>query len=107
MPNIYRVENNDGEGCYNGIDSDLLASNASNGLSDHVSDKNHPTPYRDKGIKRDIKFNEICGFKTLKQANKWFTKRQYEWLESYGFYLKRIEVKQITAIGEYQVLAIR
>ena len=106
MPKIWRVENDTGEGCYQGIDSDLLHENDCNGIKDY-NDKEHPTPYRDKGIKREQYINEICGFKNLKQAKQWFTPSQYKWLARYDFTLKRISVQKIMAIGEYQVLAIR
>lgn len=64
-------------------------------------------PVTDKGIERNQKDNEICGFLNKNQALNWFNKKQLLKLEKYGYELKTIDVDKITAIGRSQVLAIR
>ena len=44
--------------------------------------------------------NEICGFIDKKQALKWFSILDLKLLKTFGFELKEIEVKEITAIGK-------
>jgi hypothetical protein len=102
MTFIYRVESDTGRGCYTD-NKDIclefaLAHNSLNG---------HPCPNQDKGIDRNMGNEEICGFISVRQFKQWFTKEERRALYEEGFKLKRIEVKEITAIGEKQVLAIR
>jgi hypothetical protein len=107
MPYIYRVENKLKKGCYWGKHYDKKICDI---IGDHFWKCNynkHPIPEEDKGIKRYIKRNEICGFKTKKQALKWFTFKELKGLLKIGYKLKKIKVKEITAIGQKQVLAIR
>jgi len=97
---IWRVENKDGFGCYSScmfIKMDIR----------HTNDKKHPSPLNDKGINRFEKYSEIFGFKDLEQANLWFSKRELNHMAKFGFELKKIKVKKITARGERQVLAIK
>ena len=97
---IWRVENNQGNGCYNFLYTKPL-------LERHVGSEEHPLPVFDKGIKRPREHGEICGFLTLHQALSWFTSDELELLEKKGFQLKKVEVKVITAFGEKQILARR
>jgi len=99
MPKIYRVENDYGHGCYTNGDMSFACK--------HSQQTNTPSPNFDRGIKRWMSHKEICGFLNLEQANKWFTDNELKEAERKGFILKQIEVKEITAIGEKQVLAIR
>jgi hypothetical protein len=97
---IYRMENENGEGCYCG-----------NGYSDVVNSHNffngHPTPQEDIGIGRYIRAGiEICGFESIRQTIKWFKSWERRELKKDGFQIVRHEVKEITAKGQYQVLAI-
>jgi hypothetical protein len=99
---IWRVQNDMGECPYNLID-EILCDGF---LYKHNIDKEfHPNPMNDKGIQRNIEPNEICGFINRKQMCKWFTLEELQKLRKAGYYPKRVEVKKITAIGEYQVLA--
>lgn len=97
---IWRVENNKGEGCYK-------SERTRKSLSHHINSKHHPTPNRDEKIYRHPKIKEICGFKYLLQALRWFSNKDLSILEEYGYYLKKINVKKITVYGDKQVLAIR
>jgi hypothetical protein len=99
MSYIYRVENKLKEGCYRSIKTREVLKNHWN--------QSHPPPLNDNGIKRCMNMNEICGFKSIQQAFQWFTIQELLQLKILGYSLKRIKVKEITAIGEYQVLAIR
>jgi len=99
MPKIYRVENDYGHGCYTNGDMSFARK--------HSKQANTPSPNCDIGIRRWMWDEEICGFIDLEHANKWFTDNELKEAERKGFILKQIEVKEITAIGEAQVLAIR
>jgi hypothetical protein len=101
---IWRVEDDSGLGCYRKYGIKFL---------DKLVDRHdrtclkHPTPFNDKGIEREILTIEICGFVNKSQAIQWFSKYELKKLAGLGFNLKEIEVAEITAIGEKQVLAIR
>ena len=97
---IFRVENEEEEGCYRYESTRKL-------LNHHNSDKKHPTPYNDKDINRLAWNKEICGFKNLIQVFKWFKKEELELLKELGYKLKKVSVSKITIIGNKQVLAIR
>jgi hypothetical protein len=109
MPKIWRVQNMEGQGPYQLIDDrghvDIELADSS--LIRHSKLNGHPAPMYDIGIERGIHNKEICGFKNLSQAHAWFSEAELEFLERKGFYLKQIEVDEITAIGQYQVLAIK
>jgi len=109
MPKIWRVQNKNGDGPYHAIDNNNQYAKQwwASSLTKHGNNNCHPSPMFDAGINRSVNFKEICGFKTEEQARKWFSKEELQWLESFGFYLQEIEVDVITAIGEYQVLAIK
>jgi len=109
MIEIYRVENRKGAGCYRGLSDSLkwAIKKAFNDFYYDQSDEFHPIPYLDIGIDRSPKKEEICGFKDLHQAKKWFSEKELKIYRKFGFELKRICVKKITAVGYHQVLAIR
>lgn len=95
---IYRVENNKGKGCYR--------DKRTKEIIDWGTEYN-PLPRDDKGIERQTERNEICGFESLEQVEKWFNEKELKGLAKLGFELREIEVKKITAFGERQVLAVR
>lgn len=97
---VYRIENDAGEGCYcNGAES-------YNKLRHHERDKYHKPPKEDIGIERVIEHNELCGFLNLDQVMAWFTNSELTRMRKNGYHLKRIKVREITAIGEKQVLCM-
>ena len=101
MKKIWRVQNSHGVGCYQGCPNGFIK-----GLSDEPT-PNKPLPQHDKGIGRCIKKEkEICGFKDEEQAKRWFDKKMLKILKSYGYNLECVAVKEVTAMGEYQVLAV-
>ena len=101
---IWRVENSDGQGCYRKFGIKFLDRLVNR--HDRTCLK-HPIPFNDIGIERGQETFEICGFIDKDQALNWFSKYELKKLAGIGFYLKEIEVAEITAIGEKQVLAIR
>jgi hypothetical protein len=101
---IYRLEDKSGIGCYRSCGIKFL----DNLVKRHDRQwEKYPTPRYDIGIDREIRPKEICGFKDKIQALNWFSKYELKKLNELGFKLKEIEVAEITAIGEKQVLAIR
>jgi len=98
---IWRVQDRRGQGCYCGVDWDVMDVTAK-----HGSNAN-PPPSGDKGIDRCMCPAEICGFKTLEQAHRWFKREELRELEEYGYHLVKVKVRAITGIGECQVLATR
>lgn len=106
MKKIWRVEDKAGRGCYQYITGhkhhyDIIIEHS------EITPAQHPTPINDTGIERYIRDIEICGFLTREQAIQWFSERDLKELGEAGFELKEVEVAEITAIGEKQVLAIR
>jgi len=102
MYTIYRVENSQGDGCYR------VYSNIKRWICKrHKDGCQHPTPILDNGINRSVEPKEICGFKDFEQSKNWFNKWELLRLWFCGFRLKQVEVKEITAYGDKQVLAIR
>lgn len=99
---IYRVENENGYGCYCCHLPELEKM-----YNRHAELLKCPLPLTDIGIERNIKGSEICGFINKKQALKWFSHKDLKLLSSFGFELKKVEVKIIVAKGEKQVLAVR
>ena len=98
---IYRIETDDGIGCYRFMNDFPF-------LQEHNEDiEHHPTPYNDTGILRGMEEGEICGFTSLTKLKKWFTLQEIKLLRADGFTIKKVEVINITAYGEKQVLAIR
>jgi hypothetical protein len=110
MKYIWRVENKKGYGCYNNwtnlskekinILETIYLKHSDNGIKWLL-------PINDIGIKREVKHNEICGFKNKKQLLQWFSKKDLKQLKICGYILKKIKVNIITAIGICQVLAER
>jgi hypothetical protein len=97
---IFRMQNKNGEGCY-------CADGYCDVLNSHSAWNGHPTPQEDLGINRYMVFGqEICGFESIRQAVKWFRSWERRELKKEGFQIVRREVKEITARGQYQVLAI-
>jgi len=103
MQEIYRVEDKDGYGCYTTTSFEFFEKY----LLEHSDLKRTIYPEKDIGIMREQYDEEICGFLTLEQARKWFTKKELKLLKKEEFLLKKVKVKRITAIGEKQVLAVR
>lgn len=99
MAYIFRIEDQNGDGCYTfGCIKELQKHNG-------LKDKKHPIPQNDKGINREIKYGEeFCGFLNLDQVINWFTQKELLLLQQDGFYLKRLKVKKITARGQHQIL---
>jgi len=104
---IYRCENALGKGVYKGTTLQQKAFEQIFGEDFYEQEEWRPIPVRDNKIKRHSNIGEICGFKDLRQAFKWFTKKELKMLKRLGFPLKKIKVSKITAVGETQVLAIR
>lgn len=97
---IYRLEDKSGVGPYTDCKITFLEA--------HNRDQNkHPTPNNDKGILRQPNNNEITGFKDKEQLYHWFSESEINFLARKGFTLKKLWVREITAVGERQVLAIR
>jgi len=105
MTEIYRIENKKGESCY--------SAKWTNAIGKLIGENwcqialNRPFTQYDKGIERKIWHKEICGFKTPRQALKWFNANEIRRMRRLGFDLVKVKVQQITEIGECQVLAIR
>ena len=97
---IYRVENNLGEGCYS------QGAMTKNGLESHDSSSNTPHPIYDFGIDRYPNADEKCAFASKKQLNAWFTKKELTRMAENGYFVKKMEVNEITAIGQKQILVI-
>lgn len=102
---IYRMQNIHGLGPYRkygGVSDDLFDEV----LASHSHLNGRPVPNKDLGINRDIEAKEICGFLSIRQAVKWFSKYERKRLRDEGFNIVKVEVKEITAIGKKQCLAI-
>lgn len=105
MTKIWRVENKEGRGCYQGQSHKPFIGDM---IARHDLDEiRTPMPYNDKGIGRCSKSPEICGFVNKKQAQEWFSKDDLILLKDFGFDLKEVEVSRITATGRRQILAVR
>lgn len=98
---IYRVENDEGVGCYSELVHEIKE------LYEHTKKNNHPLTTQDQGIYRFAENDEIHGFLDLDQAMNWFTSNEFSKMARHGQKLRRVKVKEITAIGEHQILAIR
>jgi len=102
MPYIFRVEDENFIGCYQGDKTICLEF-----CNKHDDYEQYPGPQHDEGIDRLPIADEICGFLSIKQLKDWFTKDELHLLKLHGYKIKRVEVIEITAIGKRQVLAIR
>jgi len=105
MVKIWRVENQNGLGCYSFGEIPFIKRM----IKRHNKNREYnPLPCDDIGIERDIEEgSEICGFKDKQQALNWFNKYELKQLAFLGFFLEEIEVTAITAIGQRQILAVR
>jgi len=99
---VFRVENENGTGCYQAHLPELYDM-----YEDHAEDYHRPHALSDKGIERIADKMEIHAFKDMEQARKWFTEKDLELVKEFGFELKEVEAKEITAVGEKQILIIR
>ena len=95
---VFRFENNNGRGIYQSDGCQPLLD-----LLRESDSFDYPAPDDDKGIERRIHKNEFCGFISLVQAYKWFTKEDICNMVKYGAQLKYIEAR-VTAIGKHQIL---
>jgi hypothetical protein len=75
-------------------------------LQEHSRLNGRPCPCEDRGIERDMKDDEICGFISLRQLKDWFTLNEIINLRAEEFIITKVEVETITAYGQKQVLAI-
>ena len=108
MAYIYRVENEKGKGCYRQLSYSMdKALEKILGENFWYTNSIKPAPEQDQKIARTPFPHEVCGFKDVRQALRWFKAREIRKLRLLGFELKKIKVQQITAIGETQVLAVK
>ncbi len=98
MPLVYRVENKYGEGCYQ--EGAMFV----NDLEHHTYTDKHTSPSEDEGINRQPNNEEKCGFLNMEQVKAWFTRAELKRMARNGYDLIEKEVREITAIGENQVL---
>ena len=98
---IWRVENDEGEGCYIGHPETKPI------LQTHLNTLTHPHPLADFEIARLPKTEEISGFCSEVQAKRWFSEDNLKQLKPLGFRLRKVSVKEITIQSRFQVLAIR
>ena len=104
---IYRVENPEGIGPYRPhILDEVFPEDIKVILDSHSGDLKRPLPQQDT-IGRRPRPNEICGFVSVKQALKWFNKDLLADLAMFDFHLRQIKVGMITAVSDYQCLAIK
>lgn len=101
---IYRVEDENGEGCYSAHLPELERMYIKHA---DIGFPVYPRPIDDIGIQREIDNKEICGFASIGQALNWFSKYELRRMKKFGFELKKVEVEKITGYGVRQVLAIR
>ena len=99
MNSVWRVENEEGEGCY--IDTDILLDYC------HTDENGRPNPRFDKGILRYPKQEELCGFESREQAIEWFDYGLLRVLYREGYRLKKFDNVNITARGQKQILFIK
>ena len=104
MQTIWRIENEEGVGPYQG---DMDDSSLAELISSHNTDNTKPAPCDDQGIRRYPEGEEICGFKDMAQVREWFDRDILIALYAEGYKLKKIVVSVVTAVGQKQVLAIK
>lgn len=102
---IYRIEDFKGRGPYRSECLSTMDRLLQDELDNHTLDLYHPAPQYDIG--RKPRQNEICGFISVQQALEWFPIELQRKLHIYGFSLRQVPVDIITAVGEFQVLAIK
>ena len=107
---ILRIQNADGTGPYF-CRRDTKAQDVCDIQDKHNGEwredpTTYPPPNIDKGICREMRKNEQCGFLNMAQLCNWFSDYELEILAIWGFFIVEIPGK-ITAIGARQVLFIR
>ena len=107
MTEIYRIEDEQGISCYNYKYSEALCNVLNDDYWCDGHEGKRPVPQEDKGIERKIWYKEICGFRNIKQALKWFNAKEIRKMRRLGLDIRKIAVQKITAIGECQILAIK
>lgn len=100
---VYRVENDEGKGCYQ---EGAVALNRLEHHNSYNHVKRHPLPSEDFGIDRYPLKDEKCGFKDMKQLKAWFTPKELKRLARNGFKVVELYVAEVTAYGEQQLLFI-
>lgn len=106
MKHIYRIQNLKGESCYK-WDYLRPIEKILNDSEWYYYHPNRPGPHQDNGINRYPFKHEICDFKNIRQALKWFRAKEIKQMKRLGFDLIKVPIQKITAVGEYQVLAIK
>ena len=96
---IYRLQNSKGQGPYWHEFRDTWEDPKNN-------HNNLPTPYEEKNIVDQFKAGvHVCGFKSLKQLGKWFTKKEFREMKKIGLNLVAIEVPENQIIkGKKQIV---
>ena len=103
MAHVFRVEHEDGIGCY------YHRSRMHGFLDDmhhrHNADTEmHPSPFNDIKIDRSMHSDEFCGFESMESLEQWFTENDLIKLDQLGFSVIELNGVEITAVGEKQVL---
>ncbi len=105
MKTIIRIEHpNSGNGIWRHIENgEHLCDYFS--FYDDFSNKhdNFPSPSEDSLIRRCIKYDEYCAFKSIEQIQQWIEKEWFEEILSLGFKIYMIDVSECIE-GEYQIL---
>ena len=107
MVKVWRIENEKGMGPYWNIPIALEKDLARNYPKHWNGTPQRPSPWRE--FQRDQKRTEFCGFLTMAQAVRWFTKKQRAILEAHGYHLVQVLASEITAGNRKscQVLFVR
>lgn len=85
---VYRVEDRDQNGPYREADLKYMVDvRAYNRLQFRRPVPHHPLEPWSKGHRRGHKSHDhhVCGFTSMKQLRRWFTKRDLAMLEQHGF----------------------
>ena len=104
---IYRVQNTNGLGPYRRWLMESMEDSLIQELDRHSQYDPIRLPPIFDTIGRWPMKDEICGFITLSQANRWFPSDLRIKLFKYGFRLSRVEVEEVTAVSDIQCFAIR
>lgn len=86
---IYRIQNKYGRGPYTDFNCHLWKEKSHN-------DSNHPNPFQD-GLRDNITFPPekwVCGFISLEQLSKWFTKQELINLYNHDFFITKLRIKK-------------
>lgn len=105
MATVWRVQNKEGYGCYT-FGACYKSDELKRLYVVHSHLKRTPRPDKDLGIMRLSAGAERCGFRSIYQMLKWFTKKELFMLTKHGFYVTKIDNAIITAQGRSQVLFI-